>query len=57
MQGQGSGVTSLAQGEKSCDDGSEREGETRRGKKSRPVAGNRAKELTEYRNGFLISSI
>jgi hypothetical protein len=47
MQGQGSGVTGLAQGEMSCGDGPKWEGETRRGKKSRPVVGNWAKELTE----------
>jgi hypothetical protein len=37
--------------------GQEREGEKRQGKKSRPVAGNWAKELAEYRNGFLIFRI
>jgi hypothetical protein len=47
MQGQSSGVTGLAQGEMSCSDGPKREGETRRGKKSRLVMENWAKELTE----------
>jgi hypothetical protein len=57
MHGRGSGVTGLAQGEMCCGDGPEREGETRQGKKSRPVSRNWAKELTEYINGFLISRI
>jgi hypothetical protein len=57
MSGQGSGVTRLAQGEMSCGDGPEWEGEMRWGKKSSPVVGNWAKELTGHRNGFLISRI
>jgi hypothetical protein len=47
IQGQGNGVTGLAQGEMSCGDGPKWEGEMRWGKKSMPVAGNWAKELTE----------
>jgi hypothetical protein len=50
-------VTGPAQGEMSCGDGLKQEGEKRREKKSRPVAGNWAKELTDYGNGFLISKI
>jgi hypothetical protein len=40
-----------------CGAGLDREREMRRGKKSRPVAGNWAEELTKYINGFLISRI
>jgi hypothetical protein len=47
-------VIELAQGEMGHGAGPEREGETRRGKKSRPVAGNWGKKLMEYRNETLI---